>query len=314
MPLRPARPGEAPPVRHLALVGPTASGKSAVAVEVARALGDVEIVTVDSMQVYRGMDIGTAKPDLAARGGVPHHLIDLADPCEEWTLSRWVGAARQAVAGIERRGHRALLVGGTGLYFRALVDGLTPPGRYPEVLAELEREDDTLALHRRLAALDPLAAERMLPGNRRRVLRALEVTLGSGRPFSSYGPGLEAYPEPGWRIAGVWTEREVASERIARRLEAMLDAGLLKEVRSLAARPGGLSRTARQALGYRDLLAHLERGVPLSVATEDALRRTRAFARRQRVWWRRDPRVVWFEAADDPLAVSARLLGDWSAP
>lgn len=297
---------------HLALVGPTASGKSAVAVEVARALGDVEIVTVDSMQVYRGMDIGTAKPDPAARGGIPHHLIDLADPCEEWTLSRWVAAAREAVAGIEGRGHRALLVGGTGLYFRALVDGLTPPGRYPEVLAELEGEDDTVALHRRLAALDPLAASRMLPGNRRRVLRALEVTLGSGRPFSSYGPGLDAYPDVAWRIAGVSTPREVLWERISRRFAAMLDAGLLDEVRRLAERPAGMSRTARQALGYRELLAHLDAGVPLAVSGEEAVRRTRAFARRQRVWWRRDPRIVWFEVADNPLALSDRLLGEWS--
>jgi len=284
-----------------------------VAVALARALGDVEIVTVDSMQVYRGMDIGTAKPDLTARAGVPHHLIDLADPCEEWTLSRWVAAAREALAGIEARGHRALLVGGTGLYFRALVDGLTPPGRYPEVLADLEAVADTGALHQRLAALDPLAAARMLPGNRRRVLRALEVTLGSGRPFSSYGPGLEVYPDLPWRIAGLRADREVASERIARRFDGMLRAGLLDEVRSLVGRPGGLSRTARQALGYREMLAHLECGVPLGEVTEEALRRTRAFARRQRVWWRRDPRVVWFETADDPLDVSARLLGEWSA-
>ena len=303
-----------PALRHLALVGPTASGKSALAVEVARALGDVEIVTADSMQVYRGMDIGTAKPDLAARAGVRHHLIDLADPDEEWTLSRWVLAARRALGQIERRGRRALLVGGTGLYFRALVDELDIPGRHPEVRAELEAEPDTAALHRRLVALDPLAASRILPGNRRRVLRALEVTLGSGRPFSSYGPGLQAYPSVAWRVTGLCTDAPVLSARIARRLEAMLAAGLLAEVRRLAARPDGLSHTARQALGYRELLAHLELGVDLSISVEETLRRTRSFARRQRVWWRRDPRVAWLDAGDNPLALAPRLLGEWRAP
>lgn len=285
-----------------------------MAVAVARALGDVEIVTVDSMQVYRGMDIGTAKPDLAARGGVPHHLLDLADPSEEWTVTRWLAAAREALAAIEGRGRRALLVGGTGLYFRALVDGLTPPGRYPQVRAELDADPDTAALHGRLAALDPLAAGRMLPGNRRRVVRALEVTLGSGRPFSSFGPGLDTYPAVAWRIAGLAPPREALAERIARRWDGMLAAGLLDEVRALAARPGGLARTARQALGYRELLAHLEDGVPLAAAGDEAVRRTRAFARRQRVWWRRDPRIAWYEVGDNPVAVTARLLGDWSAP
>lgn len=285
-----------------------------MAVAVARALGDIEIVTVDSMQVYRGMDIGTAKPDLAARGGVPHHLLDLADPSEEWTVTRWLAAAREALAAIEGRGRRALLVGGTGLYFRALVDGLTPPGRYPQVRAELDADPDTAALHGRLAALDPLAAGRMLPGNRRRVVRALEVTLGSGRPFSSFGPGLDTYPAVPWRIAGLAPPREALAERIARRWDGMLAAGLLDEVRTLAARPGGLARTARQALGYRELLAHLEDGVPLAAAGDEAVRRTRAFARRQRVWWRRDPRIAWYEVGDNPVAVTARLLGDWSAP
>ncbi|HET9071103.1 MAG TPA: tRNA (adenosine(37)-N6)-dimethylallyltransferase MiaA [Acidimicrobiales bacterium] len=296
------------------MVGPTAAGKSEVAVAVARALGDVEIVTVDSMQVYRGMDIGTAKPDLAARGGVPHHLLDLADPSEEWTVTRWLAAAREALAAIEGRGRRALLVGGTGLYFRALADGLTPPGRYPQVRAELDADPDTAALHGRLAALDPLAAGRMLPGNRRRVVRALEVTLGSGRPFSSFGPGLDTYPAVPWRIAGLAPPREALAGRIARRWDGMLAAGLLDEVRTLAARPGGLARTARQALGYRELLAHLEDGVPLAAAGDEAVRRTRAFARRQRVWWRRDPRIAWYEVGDNPVAVTARLLGDWSAP
>jgi len=299
------------PTRHLALVGPTASGKSAVAVAVARQLGDVEIVTGDSMQVYRGMDIGTATPTAAEQGGVPHHLIDLVDPDEEWTVTRWSEAARRAISQIEARGHRALLVGGTGLYVQALVDGLTPPPRFPEIAAELDAEADTRRLHERLAALDPVAAGRIEPGNRRRVLRALEVTIGSGRPFSAAGPGLTAYPPTTWRLAGLWLPRAAGAERIRARFAAMLDAGFLAEVEALAARPAGLSRTARQALGYRELLAHLEDGVPLDEAVDEAVRRTRAFARRQRVWWRRDPRVAWYGTADNPLAVIPALLGQW---
>jgi tRNA dimethylallyltransferase len=292
-------------------VGPTASGKTAVAVAVAAELGDVEIVTVDSMQVYRGMDIGTAKPSAAERAGIPHHLLDLADPDEEWTVTRWAEAARLAVAGIERRGRRALLVGGTGLYVQALIDGLALPPRFPAVAAELDGEADTGALHARLAGLDPVAAGRIEPSNRRRVLRALEVTVGSGRPFSDSGPGLGAYPPTSWRLAGLWVSRPVGAARIAARFAAMLDAGLLDEVRTLAARPAGFSRTARQALGYRELLAHLEDGLDLDEAASLAVGRTRAFARRQRVWWRRDPRIRWYGTADNPLAVIPALLGEW---
>ncbi|HET9077542.1 MAG TPA: tRNA (adenosine(37)-N6)-dimethylallyltransferase MiaA [Acidimicrobiales bacterium] len=301
-------------LRHLALVGCTASGKSALSLELARRLGDVEIVTVDSMQVYRGMDIGTAKPTPAEQAEIPHHLIDLAEPGEEWSLTRWASAARRAVASIENRGRRALLVGGTGLYFQAVVDGLNPPGRYPEVRLGLEAEPDTAALHRRLARIDPVAAGRMEPNNRRRVVRALEVSLGSGRPFSSYGPGMTAFPPTSWRIAGVWLPRAVVAGRIRRRLDAMVDAGLVGEVEALVRRPGGLSRTARQALGYREVLAHLEEGVGLTEAIDRADRRTRSFARRQRMWWRRDPRVMWFGAAGNPFAVAEQILGNWREP
>ncbi len=297
--------------RHLALVGCTASGKSALALELARGLGDVEVVTVDSMQVYRGMDIGTAKPTPADRAEIPHHLLDLADPGEQWSLARWAGPARRVVAEIEARGHRALLVGGTGLYFQALVDGLCPPGRYPAVQEQLEGETDTAALYRRLAEVDPMAASRMEPSNRRRVIRALEVTIGSARPFSSFGPGVAEFPATTWRVAGLWLPRAVVAGRIQDRLAAMLRAGLVDEVATLRTGGGGLSRTARQALGYREVLAHLEDGVPLETAVAEAVRRTRAFARRQRVWWRRDPRVQWYGAVDNPLAVMVPMLGDW---
>ncbi len=277
-------------------------------------LGDVEVVTVDSMQVYRGMDIGTAKPTEAERGGVAHHLLDLADPDEEWTVTRWLEAARHAIAGIERRGRRALLVGGTGLYFQALVDGLRPPPRYPDVAAEIDADPDTARLHRRLAALDPVAAARIDPANRRRLVRALEVTIGSGLPFSASGPGVGARPPTPWRLAGLWLPRPVGAARIARRFAAMLDAGLVAETAALAGRPGGLARTARQALGYREILAHLEEGRPLTAAADEAVRRTRAFARRQRMWWRRDHRILWYGAPDNPLAVVPALLGEWTTP
>jgi tRNA dimethylallyltransferase len=298
-------------VSHLALVGVTASGKSALALELARRHRDLELVSIDSMQVYREMDIGTAKPSLAEQAEVPHHLIDLADPGEEFTVVRFQAAFADALDGIEQRGHRAVLVGGTGLYLQAVIDGLTIPGRWPDVRAQLEAEADTdagvEALHRRLAELDPVAAARMEPTNRRRVVRALEVTLGSGMPFSSFGPGLEAYPATPFTLVGVALPVEVVRRRIAERYQAQLAAGFLDEVARLSARPGGLSRTARQALGYRELLAHVEEGRPLDDAIEEAVNRTRQMARRQRAWFRRDPRITWFAADDDPMSVLPSL-------
>lgn len=294
-------------------MGPTASAKSALAVLVARELGDVEIVSADSMQVYREMDIGTAKAPEAERGGIVHHLIDVVDPGDDWDVVRFTAQARQAMAGIEDRGGRALFVGGTGLYLHALIDEFAVPGRWPDLWHELDAQPGTAALYRRLAELDPAGAARVDAGNRRRVLRALEVTLGSGRPFSSFGPGVDAFPPTRWRLAGVWLPRAVLARRIDARLAAMMDAGFLEEVRSLAGRPGGLSRTARQALGYRELLAHVEGGSSLEDAVAEAGRRTRRFSRRQRMWWRRDPRVRWFGAPENPLAVLPALLGDWKA-
>jgi len=297
--------------RHLALVGTTASGKSALALAAARARPGIELVSVDSMQVYRGMDIGTAKPTPAERSEVPHHLLDLADASEEFTVARFQAAARDAVAGIETRGGRVLLVGGTGLYLRAVIDDLTIPGQWPELRAQLEAEasaSGTEHLHARLAGLDPVAAGRMEPGNTRRVVRALEVTLGGGRPFSSYGPGLESHGESRATLVGVSLPPEVVAERIAARYRAQIDAGFLDEVRRLAAHPGGLSRTARQALGYRELLAHLAGELDLEEAVDLAIRRTRQFARRQRAWFRRDPRIRWLEAHEDPMEVLNPLL------
>jgi tRNA dimethylallyltransferase len=283
-----------------------------VALAIARERRDVELVSIDSMQVYRGMDIGTAKPTPAERAGVPHHLIDLVDPWEEFTVAEFQRAFRAVLAAIEDRGHRALLVGGTGLYLRAVIDGLEIPGRFPAVRADLEAEPDTGLLHRRLAELDPVAAGRMQPSNRRRVLRALEVTLGSGRPFSSYGPGLDRYPPSSFLLIGLRMPREELDVRIADRYRRQLELGFVDEVRALAADPRGLSRTARQALGYKELLEHLEGRCSLEEALQAAIARTRRFARRQERWFRRDPRIVWIDASSGHNAVGEvrTLLGD----
>jgi tRNA dimethylallyltransferase len=289
--------------RHLVLVGPTASGKSALAMGLARrriAAGEaVELVSMDSMAVYRGMDVGTTTPTAAERAEVPHHLLDVIDPDQEYSVAEFATAVRAALEGIEARGARAILVGGTGLYVQAVVDGLQPPGQYPEVREQLDREPDTRALHERLRGLDPDAAARIEPDNRRRVVRALEVCLGSGRAFSSFGPGLDAYPPTPFVLAGLRVDRDVLAERIRRRVDQQLRDGFLDEVRALERRPQGLSRTAAQALGYGELAAHLRGECTLDEAVDTIVLRTRQFAVRQIRWFRRDPRLVWFDADAD---------------
>jgi tRNA dimethylallyltransferase len=264
------------------------------------------------MSVYRGMNIATAKPSPAHRAAVPHHLIDLVDPAEEFTVSMFQERARQVLAEISARGTTALLVGGTGLYVRAVVDDLALPGRWPEVAASLEREADEAggcaALYERLVRLDPIAASRITSQNRRRIVRALEVTIGSGRPFSSFGPGLDVYPATPFSLVGIRFDPIGVDRAIEERFGRWMDAGLLDEVRALAARPAGLSRTARQALGYRELLDHLEHGENLTEAVARAVQRTRAFARRQWAWFRRDPRISWVGEQEDPVAVVAAAL------
>jgi len=303
----PDTPGERRPPT-VAIVGVTASGKSALALAVARRLPDVELVTVDSMQVYRGMDVGTAKPTAAERAEVPHHLIDVADPWEEYSLARYRGDAAAVLADVATRGRRAVLVGGTALYLRALVDDLDVPGRFPDVRAELDADPDTRALHARLATLDPVAASRMEPGNRRRVVRALEVTIGAGRPFSSYGPGLTDHGDSPVAQVGVRLPHPVVARRIADRYRTQLASGFVEEVDALLALGRPLSRTAAQALGYRELIAHRRGAETLDDAVERAVVRTRQFAKRQRAWFRRDPRIEWFDAEVDPDEVTDALV------
>lgn len=291
------------------VLGPTGSGKSALAMAIARRDASFELVSVDAMCVYREMDIGTAKPSSRDRAEVPHHLLDVVDPSEDYSLTRFQDDCTAAVRDIEQRGKRALLVGGTGLYVRAAVDGLDVPPRFDDIRQSLEAEPDTAALHARLAALDPQAAAKMLPNNRRRVVRALEVCLGAGRRFSSFGPGLDAYPDTPFRLLGLWPSRESLAQRIEERFARMMHDGFLDEVRSLAARPGGVSRTARQALGYRQLLEHVEAGRLVDDCVDEAVRITKHFARRQRVWFRRDPRVAWLDPESDLTTLAGRQ--DW---
>jgi tRNA dimethylallyltransferase len=306
-----------PRAPHLAIVGPTASGKSALALAVARERGDVDIVSLDSMQVYRGMDIGTAKPSAAEREAVPHHLIDVADPADDWSVRRTQAAVREALEDIEARGRRALLVGGTGLYVHAVVDALAIPGEDPVGRAELEARTSTAdglaAAYRELEARDPAAAVRVEPTNRRRIVRALEVIGATGREFSSFGPGVDHFgpPQIPVRLLGIWLPRTELARRIERRVDAMFAAGFIDEVRTLDARAAGMARSAMQAIGYREVLGHL-RG-EIATETEAAafiVRRTRAFARRQRMWFRRDPRITWLgcDRAPEQLAGAVHAL------
>jgi tRNA dimethylallyltransferase len=287
----------------VAVVGPTASGKSAVAIAAAEQLGDVELVSVDSMQVYRGMDVGTAKPTPAERARVRHHLLDVVDPTHDHTVAEFQGAYRAAVADLEARHRRAILVGGTGLYHRAAIDDLDLPGEWPAIRSRLCDEAGRIgapAMHARLRVLDPVAAERMEPSNVRRIVRALEVCEGSARPFSSFGPGLDAYPPTSVPQVGLRWERDALSARIEQRVRRMLDDGLLDEVRDLSER--GFSRTAAQALGYRELLGYLRGEVGFDEAVELTIVRTRQFAVRQLRWFQRDPRVRWVDIESDPVA------------
>jgi tRNA dimethylallyltransferase len=286
---------------RLAIVGATATGKSALALALAERVAGLELVSIDSMQVYRGMDIGTAKPSVDEQARVPHHMIDLLDPEDECSVGWFRDQASGVLTGLDSRAVPTALVGGTGLYLRAVVDGLELPGRWPEVATTLEQEPDTTALHRRLAELDPVAAGRMEPTNRRRVVRALEVTLGAGRLFSSYGPGLDAYATNDVTFVGLSLDRDALTRRIGERLRAQMAEGFLDEVRRLDDRPAGWSRTAAQALGYRELLEHVRDDVPLAECLAAAALHTRRFAVRQERWFRRDPRIRWFDVGDPGL-------------
>lgn len=284
----------------LALVGPTASGKTEAGVRVAERLG-AEIVSVDSMLVYRGMDVATAKPTPAERVRVRHYLIDEVDPRETFSVARYQRLARQAATEIRARGRRVLLVGGSGLYFRSIADDLEFPGTDPEARRDLEVQAEALGaarMHERLAVLDPVAAVKIEPDNVRRTVRALEVAAVTGRTFSSYAGAWERYPAGRVRAAGIEMSREVLSARIEARVEAMLAGGVLEEVRGLLERGLFGWLTSSQAIGYAEFARHLRGELSLPEAVTGTVKRTKALARRQLAWFRRDPRIRWF-AADE---------------
>ncbi len=272
---------------------------------------DVEIVAVDAMQVYRRMDIGTAKPTAVDRQAVVHHGIDLVEPSQTYTVADFARATTPIVADIAGRGRQPVLVAGTGLYLRALTDPMTIPGQWPDVRAALEVRADTegpLVLHAQLAELDAVAASRMEPSNARRVVRALEVILGSGRPFSSFGAGMNSYRPTNFTQVGLRWSRDALVVRIAERVRRMMAAGLLEEVAGLLSEPAALSRTARQALGYKELIEHLEGKVALDAAVGAIVLRTRQFAVRQERWFRRDPRIRWITIEHDPVDEALPVL------
>jgi tRNA dimethylallyltransferase len=282
----------------LALVGPTGSGKTEAGVALAEAL-DAEIVSVDSTTIYRGMDVGSAKPTPAERARVRHHLLDVADPNESFTVVRYQRLGFEAVHDIRSRGRRPLLVGGSGLYFRALADELSFPPTDAHTRAQLEREAAVVGaepLHRRLRAFDPVAAGRIEPDNVRRTIRALEVATVTGRRFSDFASDWAAYPAGRVRAAGIEVPRGVLARRIEERVRRQLEGGFLAEVRRLRERGLGRSVTARQAIGYAEVSRHLSGECSLQEAEALIVRRTKALARRQMAWFRRDPRIRWFRS------------------
>ncbi|HEX9123444.1 MAG TPA: tRNA (adenosine(37)-N6)-dimethylallyltransferase MiaA [Actinomycetota bacterium] len=296
----------------LALVGPTAAGKTKAGVAVAESL-DAEIVSVDSMLVYRGMDVGTDKPGPAERARVPHHLLDVAEPEDPFSVARFQALSRLAVEEIRGRAHRVLLVGGSGLYFRAVVDDLEFPGTDPAARRELEIQAAALGperLYARLAGLDPVAADRIEPANIRRTVRALEVAAVTGRPFSSFAAAWDRYPAGKVRAAGIDIPRNVLSRRIEARVRAMVDSGLVEETRGLLERGLFGWLTASRAIGYAESARYLEGELSLDEAVAQTVRRTKELARRQMVWFRRDPRIRWFRAgAEGAASVVDELVG-----
>jgi tRNA dimethylallyltransferase len=292
--------------RVVAVVGPTATGKSELGIALATLVGG-EVVNADSMQLYRGMDVGTAKLTPPERRGVPHHLLDIWDVTEPASVAEYQRLARAAIDGVLARGGVPVLVGGSGLYVRAALDPLEFPGTDPAVRSRLEEELATVgagALHTRLSRVDPAAARGILPSNGRRIVRALEVIELTGRPFTATLPGYSTV----YDAVQVGLDRGDLDERIDLRVDRMWRRGLVAEVRRLEAAGLRAGRTASRALGYQQVLAAFDAAdgagseEQARVATQRA---TRRFARRQRSWFRRDPRIRWLDAAAPDLVEQA---------
>jgi len=293
----------------IAVVGATAVGKSELAIRLAQEL-DGEIINADSMQLYRGMDIGTAKLTVAERHGIPHHLLDIWDVGYPANVAEYQQLARAAIAGVQARGRVPILAGGSGLYLRATLDDLNFPGTDPAVRQRLEGElsqRGPAALHARLARLDPAAAQGILPSNGRRIVRALEVIEVSGQPFTATLPGYQSvYPAV---QLGLRVPRDELDQRIEQRVARMWQAGLVAEVRGLAAQGLRAGRTASRALGYAQVLRFLAGDWTEQRAREETVQATRRFARRQDAWFRRDPRVSWLEAGAGLVQRAVATIG-----
>ncbi|MFC4608282.1 tRNA (adenosine(37)-N6)-dimethylallyltransferase MiaA [Streptomyces maoxianensis] len=289
----------APAPRVIAVVGPTAAGKSDLGVFLARRLGG-EVVNADSMQLYRGMDIGTAKLTADERGGIPHQLLDIWDVTETASVAEYQKLARAEIDRLLAEGRTPVLVGGSGLYVRGAIDALEFPGTDPAIRARLEEELTARgpgALHARLAAADPGAGKAILPSNGRRIVRALEVIEITGKPFTANLPGHDAVYDT--VQIGVDVGRPELDERIALRVDRMWEAGLVDEVRALEAQGLREGRTASRALGYQQVLTALAGECTEQEAREETVRATKRFARRQDSWFRRDPRVHWLSGASE---------------
>ncbi|WP_300400475.1 tRNA (adenosine(37)-N6)-dimethylallyltransferase MiaA [uncultured Nocardioides sp.] len=294
-----------PPV--VAVVGATAAGKTGLSLDLAEALGG-EVVNTDAMQLYRGMDVGTAKLPPDERRGIPHHLLDTLEVTEPATVAEFQEQARAVIAELRGRGATPVLVGGSALYTRAVLDEFEFPGTDPEVRTRLEAElaeVGSAALHARLAEVDPESAARILVENGRRVVRALEVLEITGRPFSATLPRLE-YVDPRTVQVGVDIDRPTLDARIAQRVEEMFAAGFVAEVERLLERGLAQGRTAGRAIGYPEVAAHLAGELSLDEARERTVVATRRFARRQDAWFRKDPRIRWVRF-DDPDRVARAL-------
>ena len=285
----------------IAVIGPTAAGKTSLGMRLAEEL-DGEIINSDALQVYRGLEIGTDKPPMELRQAVPHHLIDILDPHEPYSAGEFARRARVAIEEIRGRGLSPILVGGSGLYLRALLEGLSPiPATEPEVRRELEErcESEGLpALFEELRDVDPLTAARLAAGDRQRILRALEVARSSGRPLSAW---IADRPLGGKRLEaiklGLTLSRSILYDRIASRVNEMLERGWVEEVKTLLQTGIDPHCPAFQAIGYRQLTRHVQGGCSLQAAKDETIRATRRYAKRQMTWFRKEEQVRWLSAS-----------------
>lgn len=290
-------------MKLVVIAGATATGKSSLSVELAQAI-DAEIINADSMQVYRGMDIGTAKISVEERQGIPHHMLDVLDVNQDSTVAWYQSGAREVIDEIHSRGKNVVMVGGTGLYIKAVIDELNFPDTDPMVRHTLNKEAEELgidAMFARLEKLDPAAAIAIDRANLRRIIRALEVIEITGKPFTANLPREESIRYPDARQFGLVMDRELLSTRIDERVNTMFEEGFVEEVQKLM--PAGLleGRTAQRALGYSQIVSHLQGEVSLDAAIEETKRATRQYARRQETWFSRDARIKWISTRQPRL-------------